>query len=121
MTHELFRGRKDPFNLRLESYFHVLTRLNIYHNSQVEHGSSAEYTLLFSAASTKERKMLRNPGVRCGVILCVSVHHAAREEVLKVEVRLFFLERAAEARRLTMLSLGPTFDITSSETPLIID
>ena len=90
VTHELFRGREDPFNLRFESCFHVLTRLNIYNSSQVEHSSSAEYTLLFSAASTKERKTLRNPGVRCGVVLCVSVHHAVREEVLNVEVRLLF-------------------------------
>ena len=44
--------------------------------------------VLFPAAPTKERKTLRNPGVRSGVILCVSVRHAAREEVLDVEVRL---------------------------------
>jgi len=83
VTHELFRGREDPFNLRLESCFHVPTSLNICSGSQVECGSSVECTLLLLAASTKERKTPRNPGVRCGLILRASVRHAARDEVLK--------------------------------------
>ena len=35
--------------------------------------------------------------------------------------QVIFLRRSAEAQRLTMLSLGPTFDIMSSETPLVVD
>ena len=88
VTHKPLRGCMNPFNLRLESCFHDLARLNTCNDSQVERGSSTEYTLLFSAASTKERKTSRKPGVSCGMILCVSVRHAAMEEVLEVEVRL---------------------------------
>ena len=88
VTHKPFRGCVDPFNFRLESCFHVLARLNICNDSEVECGSLAEYTLLFSAASTKERKTSRKPSLSCGMILCVSVRHATMEEVLKVEVRL---------------------------------
>ena len=53
-------------------------------------------------------------------LMCVCVPHgegrgteSGRQDI--------FLRRSAEAQRLTMLSLGPTFDITSSETPLIVD
>ena len=87
IIHKLLCGREDPFNLRLESCFHVLTRLNIYNGSQFECDSSVGYTLLFSAASTKERTRSVKPGGRCDFSLCVSVRHVAREEVLKVEGR----------------------------------
>jgi hypothetical protein len=83
VTHKLFGGRKDPCNMRFESCFHVLTRFNICNSSQIEFSSSAEYMLLFLAASTKERKTSHNPGARRGLILCVSVRHAAREAVLE--------------------------------------
>ena len=83
VIYKLFRGREDPFYLRLESCFHVLTRLNICDASQVKCGSPAEYMLLFSAASTREMRAPCNPGVECGLILCAPVSHAAREEVLE--------------------------------------
>ena len=83
VTHKLFRGRKDAFNLRLKSCFHIPTRLNNCSGSQVECSSLAGCTLLLSAASTKERRMSRNAGVKSGVILCRSVRHVAREEVLE--------------------------------------
>ena len=90
VIHKLFRGREDPFNLRLECCFHILTRLDICNGSQVECDSSAEYTLLFSAASTEERIRSVKPSGRCDFILCALMHHAAREEVLKVEGRSNF-------------------------------
>ena len=116
VIHKLFRCREDPSNLRLESCLHILTRLNICNGSQFEYDSSAKYTLPFSAASTKERNRLVKPGVRCGFILCASVRHAAREEVLKVHGgQVSSLERSTEAQTPTMLSLGPIYDIISSE------
>ena len=36
VTHELFRGCEDAFNLQLKSSFHVPTSLNIYNGSQPE-------------------------------------------------------------------------------------
>jgi len=47
VIHKLFRGREDPFYLRLKSCIHVLTRFNICSAPQVNCGSPAEYMLLF--------------------------------------------------------------------------
>jgi len=120
VIHKLFRGREDPFHLRLKSCFHVLTRLNICNASQVTCGSSAEYTLLFSAASTREMRTPWNPGVECGLISCAPVSHATSEEVLEWRSG-YFMGRSASAQTLTMFSPGPTYDKIWSETELIAD
>ena len=83
VTHKVFHVGENLVNLRLECCFHGPTELYICNGYQVEFGPSEKHMILFSAASTKERKTARNECEGGGPATHAWVCQAASEEVLK--------------------------------------
>jgi len=118
VTHKFFHVGENLVNLGPECCFHGPTRLYICNGHQVAYGRPGKHMIPFSAASTKERKTPHSECEGWGPVLDARVCQVTSEEVLKRGSRVVFLVDSDEDKTPTILSLGPTYNITSSGTSL---